>query len=124
MRISTILIPLKLAGTWCWFEVFFLDHYIDIYNYTNPIQTYANSFYVYIDPSISKSLWTNFNKLQVETDNGILFDSNKHEYAFKYEKINNDIKLDISHSIIEFGLIMSMSEDIFYRSYIKTPICF
>ena len=103
----------------CWFEVFFLDHYIDIYNYTNPIQTYANSFYVYIDPSISKSLWTNFNKLQVETDNGILFDSNKHEYAFKYEKINNDIKLDISNSIIEFGLIMSMSEDIFYRSYIK-----
>lgn len=39
-----------------WFEVYFLDHYIDIYDYEDPIKTFSNSVYTMVDPLSSKSL--------------------------------------------------------------------
>ena len=106
-----------LKGTW--FEVFFLDHYIDIYNYSNPIQTYSNSYYTMIEPTVYKILTGNYNKLLVKTDNGLLFSTNKEEVTYKSEKLISDIKFDIDRIVLEYDLIISMSEDIFYRSYIK-----
>lgn len=104
-----------------WFEVFFLDQFIDINNFKNPVQTYGNSFYTNIEPKLTKTYWAYFNGISMYSDHGILFDTNNTFSALKYE--NN--KFDVSDNegglgdFIEFGLISSLNNEVYYRSYLK-----
>lgn len=103
-----------------WFEMFFLDHFVDIYNYSSPIQTFSNSLYSMVTPDFYKSLNVYYNGITVNTDRGVLFDRFKEETSFKYEKMNFDIIGNKDNGdLIEFILISSFTEEIYNRSYIK-----
>ena len=103
-----------------WFEMFFLDHFVDIYNYSSPIQTFSNSLYSMVTPDFYKSLHVYYNGVTVNTDRGVLFDRYKEETSFKYEKMNFDLIGNKDNGdLIEFILISSFTEEIYNRSYIK-----
>lgn len=104
-----------------WFEVFFLDHYIDIYNHSHPVQTFSNSFFTQIDSAFSKSLIASFSSLRVVSDNGIIFDTSKHVFSHKFQSLSYDMRSAGYHqgSLIELAVVSSKSEEKFVRSYIK-----
>ena len=108
---------IKLA----WFEVFFLDHFIDINNFEQPIQTYSNSFYTTIEPKFTKSYWASFNGINMFSDHGILFETNNTFSAVKFEKDKFDVAENEGGlgDFIEFGLISSANNEVYYRSYLK-----
>ena len=103
-----------------WFEFFFIDQFIDIYNYTQPIQTFGNSLYTWVTPDFSKSIKAYFNQVTVYSDNGILFDSIKESIAFKYDQNTYDVKANNQDGkLVEFSIISSRNDEKYYRSYIK-----
>ena len=68
---------------------FYIDHYIDVLNYTNP-----NVKFIYrIENSIQLNFYPinhlNFNPIFVETHNGLIFDSTVENTAYTYER--NDV---------------------------------
>ena len=109
----------------CYFEVFFLDHFIDVYNYKNPIQTYSQSFYYQIDPKLSKFLYSYFNPINLFSDNGIIYSTEKEYHSFKEHSVTNDVfSLQEGEPIAKLWVMSSYVEEDYYRSYIKLPeIC-
>ena len=108
-----------------WFEFFFLDHFVDIYDYGQPVQTFSNSLYTWIAPQFYKSIRAYFNRVKVNSDNGIIFEAAAHHNSYKYERMNYDmIGNENDDNLVEFIIISSFNEDIYDRTYIKVQnIC-
>lgn len=103
-----------------WFEMFFLDHFVDIYNYSSPIQTFSNSLYSLVSPEFYKSLRVYYNGITVKSDVGLLLDKIKEEDSFKYEKMTFDlIGNNHNDNLVEFILISSFTEEVYNREYLK-----
>lgn len=109
----------------CYFEVFFLDHFVDIYNYTNPIQTYSQSFYYQIDPKLSKFLYSYFNSINLFSDSGLFYSTEIVKKSFKHNSVSNDVfSINDNEPFAKLWVMSSYIEEDFYRSYIKLPaIC-
>lgn len=106
-----------------WFEVFFLDHFVDIYNYSNPVQTYSSSIYSFIDSELKKSFWTYFEKSDIFTDNGLIFTLQNTKSTVKFEKSSLDSSIAqgdrYNNLLLNFVLISSLKKEEIYRTYIK-----
>lgn len=111
--------------TLCYFEIFFLDHFIDTYNYEHPVQTYSKSFFYQIDPNLSKSVYAYFNSINLFSDSGIIYSKEKKYNSFKHHSITNDFFLaNKDEPIANLWIMSSYVEQGYYRSYIKLPgIC-
>ncbi|MCQ2817964.1 MAG: hypothetical protein MJ252_11925 [archaeon] len=108
-----------------YFEVFFLDHYMDTYNYKEPIQRFSNSFYYQTTPNLMKFITSSFNALNLFSDNGLIFSKKKSFKTFKlYEKYTDVMSLDDEEQVLKLWVESSSLEENYYRSYIKVPeIC-
>ena len=81
------------------------------------MKTYNNSIYTRIDSGVSKSLWTYFNRVNIKSDNGIHFSTEKKFDASKYERVSFDMVVNSDH-LVEYGLMTSFNQEIIYHSYI------
>lgn len=109
----------------CYFEVFFLDHFVDVYNFSHPIQTYTQSFYYQIDPKLSKFLYSYFNSINLFSDAGLFFSTEVIAKSFKHNSVSNDVfSINDDEPFAKLWVMSSYIEENFYRSYIKLPaIC-
>ena len=108
-----------------WFELFIIDHFIDVNDYNNPVKTFSNSIYSQLDQSFSKTLMASFSHLKVDTDNGFLFDSIVSYSSYKYEQTSYDMRnVNYQQTLVEFVILSGKAEEYFYRSYIKIQSVF
>lgn len=106
----------------CWFEMFFLDHYADIYNYTTPIQTFASSTYISIDSNLMKTVYSYFSEINIFNDNGLIFSNEKKISSFKLESQTTGFdsnEYSTNDLVLSFTLLSSSKTENYYRSYIK-----
>lgn len=102
-----------------WFEAFFIDHYVDIYDFASPIQAFSNNVYSKIDPNFMKVMYSYFSKIDVNSNNNVLLNSYSKTSTFGFEKINNDIISIQKNQLIAFSIISSLTTEINNRYYIQ-----
>ena len=103
-----------------WLQITFVSSYIDITNYSNPIQYITEDTYFNLDVSMNKQMYIYFSLLEIYSKNNIILWGEKKETATKYDFSSSDII-----SILEDGIISSImvcpsfNIDKYYRKYIK-----
>lgn len=113
------------ALNYCYFEVFFLDHYIDPLNYYHPIRTSSQSFYYQIDPKLSKFIYSHFSSINLISDNGFIYPKKTKLESFKHNSVSVDIfSLQKREPIMKMWVMSSVTTEVYTRSYLKfTSIC-
>ena len=95
-----------------WFELFIIDHFIDVNDYNNPVKTFFNSIYSQLDPSFSKTFMASFSHLKVDTDNGFLFDSIVSYSSYKYEQTSYDMRnVNYQQNLEEFVILSGKEQE-------------
>ena len=103
-----------------WVQITFVSSFVDLNNYSNPIQYITEDTYFNIDVTLNKQKYIYFSTLEMYSENNIIFRSRKKEISTKHDVTNTDIISSIDGDIL--GSIMvcpSFTTQKYYRSYIK-----
>ena len=102
------------------FHFYFLDNYINLLNYNNPI----NKFFYRLETPLSTDKFTvndiHFNPTILKTHNGLLFDNvvEKISYAFHIKEVSNEDKGNTDLFIV-YSIFLRNVVNYYERSYKK-----
>jgi len=106
------------------FLMFFQNNIFDPLNYTEPVQNYLESCFIYIDNNSIKSQTVYLSKSLLKSDDDILFSSFDKEYktiSYEYTKSDTYIQNYDENAIAYIMINLSNKEFIYYRTYSKLP---
>jgi len=90
-------------------SIYFTDTIIDANNYENPIQSTYSTVFTVLDPNIIKKTTMTFKKVIMQSDDGLIFESDKTTNSFMLGDQNLDVMSDNWDSLGSY-LIYSSSE--------------
>ena len=100
----------------------FIDHYVDILKYEEPIKKY---FYR-IENTIDKDNYSinniNFNPILIKSQKGIIFDSYESKISYTYERNDVFIKLIKDNIYLKYSLWLNNRVNYFERIYKKLTV--
>ena len=104
-----------------WIEIIFLNSYVDIYNYSNPIQYMLENYYSQIDVGLNKLVYQFFSPVKFYSDNNILFSKKTVYKAPLVESSLDDVDLlDEKTGIVYFITFgPAYTETQYFRKYVK-----
>ena len=103
-----------------WLQITYISSFVDLNNYSHPIQYITEDTYFNIDVSLNKQRYIYFSTLEMYSENNIVFSNRKKEISTKHDLTNTDITRSIDNQTL--GSIMvcpSFNRQKYYRSYIK-----
>ena len=109
----------KIQGSWL--QIFYSTNSINSENFSYPVNTELTSYYLKLDSSINKQIYTYFNSLDFSSNDNLIFDKFfKKKTIIKLDETKNDI---IYHNDNKFlstiYICSSMNKEKIQRRYIK-----
>ena len=104
-----------------WLEITYITSYVDIYNYSTPIQYEAQDFYTETDSQLTKRVYMYFNPIYFYSENNILFSYEKVDKAIKFDRYTTDINriTENRQNIYLVNLVSSTVVEQYFRKYDK-----
>jgi len=100
----------------------FIDHYVDILKFKEPIKKY---FYR-IENTIDKDNYSmnniNFNPILIKSQKGIIFDNYENKKSYSYERNDVFIKLKKGNIYMEYSLLLNNRVNYYERIYKKLTV--
>lgn len=107
---------------------FFLDKYLTVYykesnydlnNYLNPMQESYKNYYWTLSSTMRKQINMNIKKIEIVTDDGIIFQEANKKESFKLSEIVNDFDLNYKKQLMEVDFFSSPKKQYATRNYQK-----
>ena len=95
----------------------FIDHYVDILKYKEPIKKYINRVENTIDKDNYSINNINLNPILLTTQNGILFSNYENTKSYYYERNDAFVKLIKDNILMVYNLWLKNNEDYYERIY-------
>ena len=95
----------------------FIDHYVDILKYKEPIKKYINQIVNIIDKDNHSIHNINLNTILITTQNGILFTNYENSKSYYYDRNDAYIKLINDNIYTVYYLWLKNKEDYYERIY-------
>ena len=96
---------------------YFIDHYVDILKYKEPIKKYFNRIENTLDKDNYSINNINFNPILITTQNGILFSHYENTKSYYYDRNDAFIKLIDDKIYMVYNLWLKNNEDYYERIY-------
>ena len=109
----------KIQGSWL--QIFYSTNSINSENYSFPVNTELTSYYLKLDNSLNKQIYTYFNSLDFSSNDNLIFDKyHKKKTVIKLDETKNDIiHQDEDNFISTIYICSSMNKEKIQRRYIK-----
>ena len=102
------------------FKIHYLENYIDIENYKNPIEYFFRTQKIYYYDHSSEIIKLYYNPLKIKTDDGILFDTENILNLYSLDHIEDTFQSDFSGNLYAiFNFRMKNKLKIINRAYKK-----
>ena len=72
-----------------WLQITYISSFVDLNNYSHPIQYITEDTYFNIDVSLNKQRYIYFSTLEMYSENNIIFSNKKNESSTKQDLTNN-----------------------------------
>jgi hypothetical protein len=103
-----------------YFQLTYIDKYIDLNNYSNPIVEYVSQYFIITDPKSYKFIDTFFQMIQITSYSGIVFDDPEITTDLKFDRFREQFETSNTDERIVHIYINSSQNTIYYtRSYMK-----
>jgi hypothetical protein len=99
-------------------QIYFVDKFINLSNYTNPYSMYTYTFATQMVYGSTKSNFFRIKNIEIETDYGYVLEEIKKTYSFQLDSIRNDMSIN-EDMIMMLTLESPKLSDRYYRRYVK-----
>ena len=100
-------------------DIFMTDQTIDPKNYKNPTKIYGKNVFDSINGREYMDFWIYLKRMEIQTDDGILFDNIKKKSVIAFEKATAMKYTLQSENFLQVILRISINKDLYDRSYMK-----